>query len=240
MGKRVVIRDLDSKLVRHLAVQLAEQVFIQLVAAAENRENHWQPGQIDGDLRDEIKALLRHEARDDYHPPRAGFGDSKFLQQIALTLLFAVKVLARVRLRDEFVFFRRPLVVIHAIEDAGQRAGAAAQHAFESKTVFAGLDLLCVFFADRSEVVGKYESAFQEIHLAPKLELVDSEQVPGQHEQWQGVRRKQSLVAKIVDCKHSGSVHKNRIVHVTRLQENGHERRLPVMAVKNFRHAKNL
>jgi hypothetical protein len=88
-------------------------------------------------------------------------------------------------------------------------------------------------------VVGKHQSAFEKIDLAPELHLVDGQQVPGQHEQRQRVRRKQSLVAHVVDGEHGGGGPEDGIAGVAGAQQHGNQRRLPVVTMKHLGHAQD-
>ena len=141
---------------------------------------------------------------------------------------------------DVFVALRAPFVVVHAIQDPAHRAGARAQHAFQAKAVFAGLDLLRVPAAYSGDVIGKGQRAFQEVGLAPELHLVDGKKVPGKHQQWQRVRRKQALIADVMDGEHRARTAEDWIGLVAGAQQNGDQSRLPVMAVKDLRHAQDL
>ena len=120
------------------------------------------------------------------------------------------------------------------VEDAG------AQHAFQAEAVLRGLDFLAVLPAHRGDEVGEDQRALQEIHLAEEFHLGDGEQVPGQREQRQGVRRKQALVSHVVDGEDGGHVAEGGVFGVLRAQQDGHQRGLPVVAVKDLGHAENL
>ena len=139
-----------------------------------------------------------------------------------------------------FVFLRAPLVVIHAIDDPGQRSRPRLQQAFQSKSVFAGLYLLRVLAAYRSQVIGKSNGSLQKVHLAPELHLVNGEKFPGKHEQRQRVRGKDSLIADVVNGKHCARAAKYRIGFITGAQQDRHQRGLPVMTMKNIRYAQHL
>src|SRR5262249_41252709 len=141
---------------------------------------------------------------------------------------------------DQFVMFRTPLAVVHAVENAADGAGAVAQYAVQPEAEFRGLDLLAVLAADGGDVVGKDQGALQEIHFAPEFHLVDGQQVPGQHQQGQRIRRKDSLVAQVVDGKNRKGVTEDRVGGVTGAQQHGNKRRLPVVTVEDVRHAGNL
>src|SRR5579872_6912140 len=146
----------------------------------------------------------------------------------------------RIGLGDESILLRAPLVVIHAVEDPGHRAGALPQHAIQAKTKFRRLNLLAVFSAHGGYVVGKNQRALQKAHLAPELRFVYGEQVPGKHEQRQNVRWKESLIADVVDGKYRGHILEHRITGIAASQQDGHQGRLPVVAMENVRRAQDL
>src|ERR1035441_10027690 len=92
------------------------------------------------------------------------------------TTLFAAKILWRIFRDSKFVGLRAPLVVIDAVQDAGHGRGTTTQNAFQSKSIFGGLNLLAVFLADRGDEIGVHERALQEIHLTKEFHLRHSEQ----------------------------------------------------------------
>ena len=126
--QRVVVNDLHRELLRILFVQLAEQLFIIAVAAAQHEHDHLLPGQAIGYLENKIEALLggktRHNAN---HRQLRVFRQAKFLQQIGFAFGFAAEVGCRVVRRNEAIAFGIPLIVIHGIQNAGDRARARTQ-----------------------------------------------------------------------------------------------------------------
>ena len=163
----------------------------------------------------------------------------KAASRSCLHLALPDKILRRILRGDELVGLRTPLVVVHAVQDSGHGRSAVAQHAFQAEAKFRGLDFLAVLPADGGDEVGKYQRALQEIHLAEEFHLGDGEQVPGQREQRQSVGREQSLISHVVNGEDGADVAEGWVFGVLRAQQNGDERGLPVVAVKNLRHAQN-
>ena len=155
-------------------------------------------------------------------------------------LAFAGEILRRKLGDGELVGLRTPLVVVDAIENPGHGGGAVAQHAFQPKSVFGGLDFLAVLPADRGDEVGICQRAFQEIDLAEKFHLRHREEIPRQHQQRQSIGREQSLIAHVVDGEDSADVPEGGVLRIDRAQQHRNQRRLPIVAVKNLRHAENL
>src|SRR6202167_2563639 len=92
-----------------------------------------------------------------------------------------------------------PRNIIDGIENAGNGARPCSQNALQSKTVLGGLDLLAISPAHRRDEVRHFDGALQKIHLAVEFHLGHGEQIPRQHEQWQDLRLKKSLVSEIVN-----------------------------------------
>ena len=135
---------------------------------------------------------------------------------------------------------RIPLVVIDAVENAGDVGGAAAQNALQTEAVLRGLDLLGVLAADRGDEIRVSQRALEEVHLAEELQLGDGEQVPGQHEKRKRVRGKDSLIADVVDGEDRGNSLERGVLVVQGAQENGNQRGLPVVAMEDVGHAEDL
>ncbi len=75
---------------------------------------------------------------------RVRVGHSEGGQQILLALGFAAQVLGEYFAAMNLSVCGTPLVVVHAIQDAGHGGSAVAQHAFQAETEFRGLDFLAV------------------------------------------------------------------------------------------------
>ena len=171
---------LTAILLGNCLLQALEHLFVGLVAGAQRDDDHLLAGEAVGDLRDQVESLLRGEARDDSDDRefRIGVLDAESGKQILLVFGLAGEILRRILRDRELVGLRAPLVVVDAVENAGHGGGAVAQHAFETESVFGGLDLLAVFLADRGDVVRIRQRAFQEIHLAEEFHLRHSEEIP--------------------------------------------------------------
>ncbi len=152
---------------------------------------------------------------------------------------FAGKILRRKFGGRELVGLRTPLVVVDAVENSGDRRGAVAQHAFQTESVFGGLNLLTVFPADRGDEVGIGQRAFEKVHLAEEFHLRHGEEIPGQHEQRKSVGREQSLVAHVVDGEDRADVAEGGILGVDGAEQNRNQGRLPVVTMKNVGDAQN-
>src|SRR5205814_4779193 len=120
-------------------------------------------------------------------------------QQIFFAGQLAAQVLGGIFGSSELIAFRTPFVVIHPIEDSSHGGSALAQHAFQPESIFGGMDLLAVLAADGGDEVGEGQSAFEEVDLAIKLQLVYGEKVPGKIEERNHFWRKQSLIAHVMD-----------------------------------------
>ena len=112
--------------------------------------------------------------------------------------------------------------------------GAVAQHAFQAKTIFRGLNFLAVLPADGGDEVRIRQRAFQEIHLAEEFHLRHGEQIPGQHQQGQGVGREQPLISHVVDGENCADIAEGGIFGVDGAQQNRDQSGLPVVTVKNI------
>ena len=204
--QRIVVGDLHRELLRILLVQPAEH-------ALRIRDRRYRATtrisssqrQTVGDLQDQVEPLLRRKARDDADDRQLRVvRQAEFFQQIALARRLAAEVVGRIVRGDERIGLRIPLAVVDAIQNARDGAAARAQHAFQTKAVLRRLDLLAYL---RLTVVMKSaigDCALQEIHLAVEFQLRHGEQVPGQHQQRQDLRRKHSLVADVVDGEDHG------------------------------------
>ena len=90
----IVIGDLHGEFLRILLVQLAEQLFILAVAAAQHHHDQVLPGQAIGHLENQIESLLGGKARhDSHHRQLRVFRQAKFLQQVGFAFCLAAEVI---------------------------------------------------------------------------------------------------------------------------------------------------
>ena len=235
----IVVRDLHRDLVRKLLVETNKHFFILFVARAQSNHNHLFASQPVHDLRDEVEALLRREARNDADDGHFGIGvsHSEGGQKILFALGFAGKILRREFGGCKLVRLRTPLVVVHAVQNACNRSRAVTQYTFESKTVFRSLNLLTVLFTDRRDVVGIGQRTFEKVDLAEEFHLRHGEKIPGQHQQGQRLRWEQALIAHVVNGKNGAHIAESRVFGVHRAQQHRHQRRLPVVTMGEQREA---
>jgi hypothetical protein len=120
----------------------------------------------------EIETLLICHARNDTNQwPVLRILNTKLIQQIDLTALFASQVLGGVIRDQPRILFGIPLSVVHAVEDAVQVRCTILKNALQSATKFRGANLLAVLFADGRQFVRKYDASLEYINVAVKLQL---------------------------------------------------------------------
>src|SRR5207302_6679453 len=131
-------------LIRELLLQPAKQLFIFLIAATENGHQERKARQIVGDLRNQVKPFLRSESGDDaYHWKfEVGICKAELLKKVALAIFFAFEVADGKLPENVCIPLRVPLTIVNTIENAGDRGGTLAQHAFKTKPVFRCLDFV--------------------------------------------------------------------------------------------------
>ena len=78
---------------------------------------------------------------------------------------------------------------------------------------------MAVFLADGVDEIGKDQRPFQEVYLSKEFHLVDGKEVPGQHEERQGVGREKALVSDVMDREQRSRVAKQRIARITGAQQ---------------------
>src|SRR5262249_44183492 len=128
--------------------------------------------QLGGDLRDQVEALLRGEARNnaDKGPARIR-RQSEFGEQRQFALLLARKIVCGVIVRDQRIVFGVPLVVIHAVDDSINRP-VFAKESVQAESILRRLDLSRVTLADGAYRVAPGNSSLEQIELAVKLQLL--------------------------------------------------------------------
>ena len=103
-----------------------------------------------------------------------------------------------------------------------------------------GLDLLAVPLAHRVEDVREDDAALEEVDLSIKLEEVRREVFPAQVEEVPVEVPEKPLVAEVVDGQEGGDPGEQRVRPESGVEVDGHEGRLPVVAVDDVGHEARL
>ena len=123
--------------------------------------------------------------------------------------------------------------VIHAVEDAGEHAGAGAQRAIQAEAELRRLDLARIGGADRAQRVGEHDPALDVADPAEKLHAVRTVDGGVQRHLRQRGFREQSLVSQVVDGEQRAAAEKGRVGGEGGAQVGGHQPALPVVAMKD-------
>ncbi len=242
VGQCVVVSDSHSDLVGHASAEAHKHFLIEPVAAAEHGQQDVFERQPVHDLPDQVKTLLRGKARNDANhrrvfvsliKPEAG-------KQVPLAFYFPAEILRRVVGGNEFVGLRVPLLIINPVQDSGHGLRPLLEHALKAETEFRRLNFLAVLSADRRDEVAVSQRPLQKVDVAEILHLRNREQVPGQHEQGEYLRRKQPLVSHVVNGEDRPGVPEGRVFDILGAKQHRDHGRLPIMAMKNIGHTENL
>ena len=234
--ERVVERDARAHHVAVLLVEVAERLLLVRVASAKD-------GHLDAALHDAVhgiankaQALLVGEAADhDHERSRGILAKAQLLLEGALALGLVGKVVGRVVRRDHAVGLGVPDGGVDAVENAGEDAGAPAEDGVEPFSVERHLQLVGIARAHGGEGVRVAQAALHEVDGV----LVAVELVAGGGDVGKAEDVREHLVAvlalelDVVD-RHDGlDVIALRGPAVQLAQEDGAERRLPVVAVQD-------
>jgi hypothetical protein len=130
---------------------------------------------------------------------------------------------------------RVPLLVVDAVQDPRDVAGARAHDAVEAERVLGTLDLERIRRRDGVDELRENGAALQVAHPAVVLKRVGAAEIPGQAEHSDRVHPELALVGDVVDREHARGPVERRVVPVEGLQVHGHEPRLPVVGVEDAR-----
>ena len=103
------------------------------------------------------------------------------------------------RVGEQGIVARVPDAAVHAIQDAAELRGAAAQQPVQTESLFRCLDFAGVAGADGADVVGIDQSGFHERYLAVKLQAVDTKGAGRQTQIGKTSGGKAALVGQVVD-----------------------------------------
>src|SRR5437879_936019 len=121
------------------------------------------------------------------------------LQQVLLADLFAAQIFGGIFCSDVFVFFRAPERVVHAVDDADEPVGTPTDDSVQSVPVFSRLNFLRVFTADRGEVIGEDQSAFEKIYASEKLDSAGMKDAHGDTGAIERISAEQAVVTHVVN-----------------------------------------
>ena len=184
-------------------------------------------------LREHVVSLLVCEPPDgraDHRPRRRIEAD--FLLERRLARCLPREILRGVMLGDEGILLRAPTLVVDAVHDAGQVALAVAQEPFQTGADLVALhDLPRVRRRHRGQLFGEDEAGLHEIELAVELERVRVEEVRGQLQLAHRIAGEDALVRHVVDGEHAAGADGRRPACPAALDDQGHQRPLPVVGV---------
>src|SRR4029077_6651960 len=120
------------------------------------------------------------------------------LEQRQLAYAFPGKVFGRVLCGNQRISVGTPGCVVHPVQDSHQAIRARANDAFQAEAKLRGLNFLCVFLADRRQIVGVDQAALQEINIAEELDAAGMEYTRRNSSSLYSVLGKNAGIADIV------------------------------------------
>ena len=218
--------------------QSRKELLALAVAAAQHREGEVSPRyRFRQCLEQQVDPLLPGQAGDDADQRPAGTRvEAEALAQRLAHLRLARQVARRVMPGQVAVGRRIPLPRVDAVEDADDGVPARAQHPVETHALLGRADFPGVGRAHGADDVGIPQALPEKIDPA-RGELVGIEVAGGVPEpELAGRGRGQHpLVAQIVDGQHRTGPRKQRLGRACRLQVQGQQRRVPVVAMDDVR-----
>ncbi len=197
-------------------------------------------GNLFGNLGQYVEAFLLGKSRDDADD-RARLRhivQAKGVQQIRPAGALAFKIFRREMRRKMAVRGRIPKRIVHAVQDAAQVSGALLKNPLQLLAELGGLNLLGIFLANGCRQIGIHHSALQEIKAVIMFQLVHGEYIPGKQQFFCRAGREQTLKCGVMDGKHRGRTEQIWVVYVgRRAQVNRNQRGLPIVDMKDVRHA---
>ena len=168
MRQFLVIATLKGHALRPALRQRGKKIFVTRIAAAQHHQTRVAfLQQLRQCIEQQFKAFLQRQATDhtDQRSLRQRFQPDALLQQL-FELGLDAQLISVVMPRQVAVVSRVPVLVIDAIEQAGQMPCALTQYAIEAPAVFGRLDLLRVSGAHGADVVGVQDALAQRIDAA--------------------------------------------------------------------------
>ncbi len=182
----------------------------------------------------QIDALLFHQARHEAEK-RNGlfFGQSQNPLQVFLAEGLARKIACRITRGDHRVRLGVPLVVVRAVEDAGQIGGPPPHDTLDPVCKGRMQDLPRIGRAHGVDEGGVNHPALQEIDLVEELELAEMEVLPADPEDVHERFVEYALVEHVVNGQDARGCRQHRIVTVQSVEEHGDRGRVPVVDVND-------
>ena len=154
--------------------------------------------------------------------------------------LLAAQILRRV-VRGQILVRRRiPQRIVHAVQNPAQVRRALPQQALQLFSELLRLNLLGIFAAHRGQNVGVNHPALEKVEVIELLHFIHGENLPWKQQPLRCCRRKPALVAGVVNRQHHSRRAQHRVGFVDRTQVNRNQRSLPIVHMKNVRHAQQL
>ena len=238
MGSALVIHDVGAHCTLVAVLVVAECILVPGIACAQNDNLGVAVDHLRHDAGDEIQSLLVGQAGDEADHKFAFIllQSEAFLQSTLVLFLFLYRVGCVIARGQKRIFRAVPLLDIDAVNDAAQLPGVVAQMRIQFLPIEIRLDLSGVGVADGGDHIRVGQAALHKVGIVVALlQHIDVEQVIGQSGPvLDGRNAVDALEAEIVDCEHClraayrGSGKQG-------LQINGHQGRLPVVAVDHIR-----
>ena len=146
-------------------------------------------------------------------------GKAHLAQQGLLVFFFPGQFASGILERNKRIGFRAPFLVIYSVEDAYQVGAAHLQNRMQAGTVFPGLDLLSIGFADGRDHIAVQQAGFEVVDHVPGEVLLGQEvTMVAQAELVNHLGGKDALVADIVNGQHGFGAGEQLVPAVERLQ----------------------
>ncbi|CCC96390.1 protein of unknown function [Azospirillum baldaniorum] len=203
VGQRLVVADAHADRLRVPGGEVAEAGLQRRFAAAENGELAAPGDPLRRRLQNQIQPLVTGQAAD--HRGQRGVRPAVQAEgrlEVGLAQVLAAEVRSAVAGGDVRVDGGVPDVIVHTVEDAGQRLGPRGEQPFQARTVLRRLDFVGVGRADRGQAVGVEAAGLEEADAAVIFHPVDPEGGGRQAEVAHHPGAEQPLVGDVVDRRH--------------------------------------
>ena len=214
-----------------------EELLILAVALAQDDQLEREFHHIMEHLTNQVQALVGHQAADDAHDGHVGlFPQPQQPLQLRLAHVLAAHVVLGVVPGDMRVGSGVVAGHIDAVEHAGELVAALAHDAVQPVGKVCHLQLVGVGGGDGVDRIGAQDGALEQVHVpvhedgaVVRPAVVQAEQVA------QGVLAVAALVLDVVDGQRGADAAEAVLPHAVVLEVDGHQRRLPVVAVDHLR-----
>src|SRR5439155_26501662 len=115
--------------------------------------------------------FLRDEARGEREDRRLPAAESHRALKRETAALLAGQVLRRVAARDDRIARRIPDLLIDSVDDADESIAQRDEHAVESEAALLRTQLVRVGRTHRDDEIREHETALEQVHPSPPLEL---------------------------------------------------------------------